>query len=151
MEFVADMPQSHLTDRMRSCDIFAFPSVWNEPFGMPAIEAMACGKPVVTTQSGGIPEFVSEGQTGRLVGRGDVQALAEALIELAHNPAERVRLGENARDFVQRNMAWEHVVQRLLGHIATPGGHAASGPALLLRSGGNEAAAAAQRRRGATR
>jgi glycosyltransferase involved in cell wall biosynthesis len=147
VEFVSDMPQSYLTDRMRRCDIFVFPSIWNEPFGMPAIEAMACGKPVVTTHSGGIPEFVSEGQTGRLVGRGNVEALAEVLIELARNPAERVRLGENARDFVQRNMAWEHVVQRLLRQVATPVRDASSGPALLLRSVRNGAAAAQGRRR----
>jgi glycosyltransferase involved in cell wall biosynthesis len=95
-----------------------FPSVWHEAFGMPPAEAMACAKPVVATYSGGIPEFVKDGENGRLVDRGDVKALAAALIELARDPAQREYLGRNAREFVEKNLTWEHISQTLLREIA---------------------------------
>jgi glycosyltransferase involved in cell wall biosynthesis len=60
----------------RGAHLLVFPSTWNEPFGMPTAEAMACGLPVVSTYSGGIPEIVEHGRTGILVARGEVGELA---------------------------------------------------------------------------
>lgn len=68
-------------DLLRLCDVFVLPSV-DEPFGRALIEAMAVGKPVIATRSGGAPEVVLEGETGLLVEPGNVTELAEAMERL---------------------------------------------------------------------
>lgn len=68
----------------RNCDIAMLPShQFVESFGMVAVEAMACGKPVIATRNGGVPEVVVDGVTGTIVQPGDVAGLAQALIAYA--------------------------------------------------------------------
>jgi len=69
----------------------------DEPFGRVLIEAMAVGKPVVATDSGGVPEIVLHGETGLLVPVRDAAALAEALVALLADP-------ERAREMGRRGM-----------------------------------------------
>ena len=80
--FRGSLEQSELADYYGNADIFVFPSVWHEPFGIPLIEAMACQVPVVATRSGGMTEIVQDGKSGLIVERGDAESLAEALITL---------------------------------------------------------------------
>ena len=86
-------------------DIFVLPSIatpyWEEQYGMVLAEAMACGKPVVSTATGGIPEVVGEG--GILVPPLEPEALAEALRGLIVDETMREELGRKARKYaVQR-------------------------------------------------
>jgi glycosyltransferase involved in cell wall biosynthesis len=70
------------------CDVAIFPSnEFIESFGMVALEAMACGKPLVATRNGAAPELVRDRETGTVVSPGDVAALADALVTYAHRPA----------------------------------------------------------------
>jgi glycosyltransferase involved in cell wall biosynthesis len=78
-------------------DISCQASRWEEAFGYVVAEAMACGKPVVATRAGGLPEVVLDGQTGFIVPRGDTAALAEKFVLLARDPALRERLGRAGR------------------------------------------------------
>lgn len=81
----------HDVDRMYSAmDVFVLPAVWEEPFGLVVIEAMAMQRPVVATEVGGIPEIIEHGRNGILVPPRDVHALASAVGELIEN-------GETAR------------------------------------------------------
>lgn len=73
------------------------PSIWPEPFGQVAIEAMICGRPVVASAIGGLRDAVVDGETGLLVPPGNPQALRDALCTLLDNPAQRRRMGEAAR------------------------------------------------------
>jgi glycosyltransferase involved in cell wall biosynthesis len=83
----------------RGCDVAAMPSnQWVESFGMAAVEAMACGLPVVATRSGALPEVVEDGRTGALCARGDVPALAAALSRYAMDPELRRTHGRAARE-----------------------------------------------------
>ncbi len=75
----------------------AVPSRMREIFGLVALEAMAHGKPVVASNSGALPEVVTDGHTGSLVPPMDVSAWAEALDRLVRDEPLRASLGRNAR------------------------------------------------------
>lgn len=90
-------------DLYRTTDIVVMPSRWQEPLGLIGIEAGACGKPVVATRSGGIPEVVAEGETGFLADIGDVEKLAECVRKLANDPDLRRSMGEAALKRVENN------------------------------------------------
>jgi len=72
----------------------------NEPFGRVLIEAMACRRPVVAFRSGAVPEIVDDGNTGLLVGFGDVAAMAQAVLDLVRNPERAEAYGEAGRQRV---------------------------------------------------
>lgn len=82
----------------RTADIGTLPSDGCvESFGLAAVEAMACMKPVVVTANGALPELVDHDVTGSVVPRGDVEALANALIELTRDAERRRAAGRLAR------------------------------------------------------
>jgi glycosyltransferase involved in cell wall biosynthesis len=90
-----------------------FPSLWQEPFGIPLLEAMACEIAVVATRGGAFPEIVEDGRSGLLVPRDDPRALAAALGRLLDDEPERRALAGEGRRRVVRAFSWEHVVERL--------------------------------------
>lgn len=73
--------------------LLAVPSLWPEPFGIVGIEAMARALPVVAYRSGGIPEWLADGETGILVEPGDVRGLAATLDEILSDPEKARRMG----------------------------------------------------------
>lgn len=83
---------------MRALDIVVQPSLWEEAWGLAIMEAMALGKPVVATQTGGIPELIAHGQAGLLVPKHDAAALADALNALIADPALRARMGQAGQE-----------------------------------------------------
>ncbi len=88
--------RSDVADILRLCDVFVLPSV-NEPFGRAIVEAMAVGRPVVATASGGVPEIVVDGETGLLVPAEDPHALAQAMAVLLTDPQKAQQMGEKGR------------------------------------------------------
>jgi glycosyltransferase involved in cell wall biosynthesis len=78
------------------------PSVWEEPFGIVALESLATGTPVIASRIGGLTDIVQDGETGYLVAPGDVDALAGAMRRLIDEPALRRRMGELGRERVAR-------------------------------------------------
>lgn len=86
---------------MAAMDVVAHASTEPEPFGMVLIEAMSLGKPVVATRGGGPDDIVVPGQTGTLVARGDVSAMAQAIFRLLENPREAEAMGARGRDRVE--------------------------------------------------
>lgn len=82
----------------RRCDIAVVPSdTFIESFSMVTLEAMACGKAIVASSNGAIPELIVDGITGTLVNPGDVGELAEALVAYAEQPELRREHGAAAR------------------------------------------------------
>jgi glycosyltransferase involved in cell wall biosynthesis len=96
---------------MRDCAVYCLPS-FGEPFGMSALEAMACARPVVATDAGGLAHLVSD-EGGRKVPPGDPGALASALAEVLGDPALRRSMGEHNRRVAERRYAWPRVIERL--------------------------------------
>ncbi len=84
-------------------DVFILPTYYpNECFSLVLLEAMQAGLPIVTTDEGGIPDMVEEGENGFLVPQKDANALAERLDELIENPQKRIKMGENGYEKYQR-------------------------------------------------
>lgn len=114
ISFLPAVPQPELLSHYRDSDVFVFPSLWEEPFGMPVIEAMSCEVPVVTTRSGGITELIEDGETGRLVDRGDASGLADAILDLLAQPERRRSMGKAGRERVIEQFSWDRIADQLL-------------------------------------
>lgn len=96
IEYVINPTQPELAELYRSADIFLFTS-WYEGFGMPPLEAMSSGLPVVCTRCGGTEVYTEEGVNAMLANPGDVQGLADGVKYLLDHPAERNTLSQRAR------------------------------------------------------
>lgn len=93
-----------------AADVVAVPSTEPDPLPGAAIEAAAAGCPVVASAHGGLPEIITDRETGRLVTPGDSAALARICAELLDDEAERRRLGSAAAADVRRRFAAERMV-----------------------------------------
>jgi glycosyltransferase involved in cell wall biosynthesis len=98
----------------QSCDILLFPSRL-EGFGIAPAEALACGRPVVTTDVAALPEVVDDGENGFLCPRDDVAAYAEAVRRLGEDAALRRRFGEHGRSKVARSFGYDQLAGGLIG------------------------------------
>jgi L-malate glycosyltransferase len=104
--------RDRVAEVMRSCTVFCVPS-HGEPFGLTALEAMACGKPVVATDAGGLAYLVDAPRGGRKVPVGDADALAKVLIEIVGEPGLAESMGRHNRRFVVEHYDWECAIDRL--------------------------------------
>jgi len=98
---------------LEGADLCVVPSVWEDAFPLAVLEAMACGKPVIATRVGGIPEMIEDGVHGLLVPPAGEQALAEALQALLADPARAARIGEAARRRVAERFRPQAQLNRL--------------------------------------
>lgn len=93
--FTGFIPYHQVPSYLRLADIAALPSMWEEPFGLTIVEAMAAGLPLITTRSGGIPE-ICEG-VATIVDRDNiVENLAVAIIDLYEHPEKRKQMAAGA-------------------------------------------------------
>jgi glycosyltransferase involved in cell wall biosynthesis len=97
-----------------AADVVCQVSRWEEVFGWVIAEAMAYRKPVVATRVGGIPELVRHGESGVLIGRGDVQELARAIERLIGDAGERAAMGAAGRRRVEAHFDLRNTVAQLL-------------------------------------
>ena len=113
--FTGSIADEDVRREYAGCDVFCLPSV-QEGFGIVFLEAMAAGKPVVSTTAAAIGEVVQHGETGVLVPPDDVPALAGALLFLLGNANARAHYGANGRERVQR-FDWQHVAEQFLQEV----------------------------------
>lgn len=107
-------PNEEIERIFREAWVVAVPSIWEEPFGHVAIEAMMNGVAVVASNSGGLGEVVREGQTGFLVQPGDSDALAAALLTLLGDSSLALRLGAAAHELALAEFSRARMVDRFL-------------------------------------
>jgi glycosyltransferase involved in cell wall biosynthesis len=99
----------HFSEWLGRADLFLLPSE-TESFGLAALEALACGVPVIASDVGGLPEVVRHGETGLLVPPGDPAALAAAVASLLDDEPRRQRLGQAGREDAVARFAPEPAV-----------------------------------------
>jgi len=109
------VPERVLIRYYNAADVVVFPSIWQEPFGTVVLEALACEKPVVASNVGGIPEIVSTKVNGILVQPNDRESLATEVTYLLQNPKFAKQLGRNGRNVVLKRFSFEVVAKKCLG------------------------------------
>ncbi len=121
------LPQSEMTPLYSLARAFVCPSVY-EPFGIINLEAMACGTPVVASETGGIPDIVEHGRTGYLVplhpasennpepadAESFASGLAEAMNKVLAAPELAAAMGRNGLERVRRYFSWSSVAEQTL-------------------------------------
>jgi glycosyltransferase involved in cell wall biosynthesis len=106
VEFVSGVSDQRIVDLYAEATVAVVPSLY-EGFSLPAVEAMACGVPLVATTGGALPEVVGrDGETGLLVPPGDPSALAVALGRVLDDPSLRARLSAAGRHRVLERFTW---------------------------------------------
>ncbi|MCC2643549.1 MAG: putative Phosphatidylinositol alpha-mannosyltransferase, partial [Nitrospira sp.] len=104
-----------LLNVLRSCDVFAIPSVEGDTIPQVLMQALAVGIPVVSTTVGSIPDVVIDGKTGFVVPPRDAGALAERIAGLLDDAMLRTRMGVEGRLLVQRSYSIEKMLDRMEG------------------------------------
>lgn len=108
----ADLPSLY-----EEVDICVVPSLWEEPFGIVALEGMAAARPVVVSRVGGLQHIIDDGVSGYVVDRDSPEALAEKLDLLIADAGLRKRMGEAGRCTVLEKYQWDHIVERQIEPI----------------------------------
>ncbi len=106
-----------VAEHLRACDVVLMPSVWD---GLPnaLLEAMACGRPVIASDAGGIPEVIEPGVNGLLLPKIALHRLGVAILELLdQGPSVRASLGAAARQRIETHFHPDRE-RRLLRHLA---------------------------------
>jgi glycosyltransferase involved in cell wall biosynthesis len=85
-----------------------------DSFGIPVVEAMASGAPVVATRSGGVVETVKDRETGFIVEKNDAYRMAQALLRLLENDALRESMGKAGRERALTCFSWDKVAEDML-------------------------------------
>jgi glycosyltransferase involved in cell wall biosynthesis len=110
VRFTGPLPEPELVALLQRAAVVAIPSLY-EGFSLPAIEAMACATPLVTTDAGALPEVVG-GEAGLRVRAGDVEELTAALQRVLDNPSLAAQLGGAGRRRVLERYTWRSTAER---------------------------------------
>jgi D-inositol-3-phosphate glycosyltransferase len=114
--FLGARDQDRLHHYYSAAEMVIMPSRY-ESFGMVALEAMACGTPVIASEVGGLAHLVRDGRTGLHVPDGDPVALAQAIARLAEDHELRERMGRTAHLYAQQ-YSWECIADRMVALYA---------------------------------
>ena len=112
VRFTGQQPRAVLRDYYSAANVFAS-TPWYEPFGITPVEAMACARPVVGAEVGGIKSTVNDSVTGFLIPSRDPAALADRLARLHRHPELARAMGEAGRRRACEHYTWRHVATQL--------------------------------------
>jgi glycosyltransferase involved in cell wall biosynthesis len=116
VEFVKGVSTERIVELYAEAEVACVPSLY-EGFSLPAVEAMACGVPVVGTNGGAVAEVIGrDGETGLIVPAGDVDALAQGLLRALGDADLRARLGEAGRRRALDNFTWRRTAEATAEH-----------------------------------
>jgi len=113
VQIIGYVPDDKLVHLYQQADLFVLPSIF-EPFGMTALEAMACGTPVVASKFGGIRNVIKTGKNGMLVDPSDAGEFADAITKLLESKTLAEKLGIEGYHTIHRFFSWEAIAGRHL-------------------------------------
>ncbi len=123
---------SEVVELYREADLVVAPSIWQEPYGLVAVEGMAAGRPVLASRVGGLQTIVRHGETGCLFEAEASAELALYLERLLDDPAERQRMGRRGREIAEAEYDWQQIIDDhyppLLERVAADGAARIAGP-----------------------
>jgi glycosyltransferase involved in cell wall biosynthesis len=108
------LDSDQLAQEFANASVVVVPSVWPEPFGLVGIEALAAGRPVVASATGGVGDWLDDGVSGLFVKPGDALDLARALNELLADPGRQLTMGMAGREAVSSRFSPERHVASIL-------------------------------------
>jgi len=112
VEFVTDVPERRIIELYSEAEMAVVPSLY-EGFSLPAIEAMACGAPLVGTTGGAVPEVIgADGDTALVVPPGDSEALAAKIRWGLEQPDLRATIGVRGRQRIIDRWSWRHTAEK---------------------------------------
>ena len=116
VEFVGFISDEKIVEYYNKCDIFVLPSISakQEGFGIVLLEAMACEKPVVSTEIVGVAEDIKERNAGKIIKPKDDEGLAKAIIEILEDKNLAGKMGKNGRKLTEEKYTWERIAAKLL-------------------------------------
>jgi glycosyltransferase involved in cell wall biosynthesis len=114
VNFLGQIPFAEMASVYAGADMVVVPSVFSEPLGRTVLEAMSCGKTVIASAVGAIPELIEHGRTGWLIPPEDSHALSEAILRLLADGSLRHSLGNNARQSIAQDFNDARVVEQTL-------------------------------------
>ncbi len=106
--------QEEMNERFGPAWVQVVPSVWNEPFGMVAAEAMMRGTPVIASRIGGLSGIVRDGETGLLVSPGNVDELAEAMLLILSDRSLRRGMSRRGQEVAEQQFSQDFFAERMV-------------------------------------
>jgi glycosyltransferase involved in cell wall biosynthesis len=111
--FLGYVPDEKLPDLYAASDIFVLPAIYeNFPFAI--LEAQATALPVISTEVGGIPEFLVDNENGFLIDPGDQEQLTQRVIALLQNPKLAKEMGNRGRSLIEEKFAWRLITSQVI-------------------------------------
>jgi glycosyltransferase involved in cell wall biosynthesis len=114
VNFTGWLPRATLGSHLAASSVVVVPSVWPEPFGLVGLEAMACAKPVVAFDTGGISDWLQDGVNGYLVPVKNIGLLAERIGSLLQDPGKGELMGDAGFEMVKSRFSRERHFEELL-------------------------------------
>lgn len=114
VRFVGEKSRDELVPLLNQHRVLVIPSRWEEPFGIVALEGLACGCAIVSSDAGGLPEAV--GSCGRLFSKGNAQSLADSLVSTLTHPISPGEISRESKDHLARHTP-EAVAQSYLAFL----------------------------------
>lgn len=112
IEFLGHRDRKEVFELLEKCKFLVIPSEWYEVTGQVIFEAFACGKPVIGSRIGGIPEFVKDNETGLTFERGNSDELAKTIRDLNYDPDSIDKMGQAGRSFALEKLnAEKHYIK----------------------------------------
>ncbi|MCK4358152.1 MAG: glycosyltransferase [Candidatus Cloacimonetes bacterium] len=113
VHIIGYVPDELMPPYYRQAELFVLPSLF-EPFGMTAIEAMACGTPVIASKFGGIKNVISTGENGILVNPENPNEFADEMITLLKDKKKAKYIGQKGNETIVKYYSWEAIAERHL-------------------------------------